>query len=132
MAKKEKNADKSAKNTSVLSLIKKAGFEVSKQKTTLWSESATIAEGVENFDFYISTKYEGSSYAIIREDDESILIPFYKGEIDTDDYSSINDKGLVAADDVDFSIDIKEMVALRDDEELGISKGDTCLRAFVS
>jgi hypothetical protein len=129
---KEKNAGKPAKNTSVLGLIKSAGFEVSKQKTTLWAEQAVLAENVEAFDFYISTKYEGSSYAIIREEDESILIPFYKGEIDTDDYESSNDKGLVASDDVDFSIDIKEMVALRDDEELGITKGDKCLRAFVS
>ena len=117
--------------TSLLSKIKAAGFEVSKVKTTLWAVKETLAEAVEAFDFYVSTRYEGSAFCIVREGDESILIPFYKNEIDVADYEG-DDKGLVASGDVDFNIDIKEMVALRDDKELNIKKGDTALRAFVS
>lgn len=126
MAKKDGKA-----TSSLLSKIKAAGFEVSKVKTTLWAVKETLAEGVEDFDMYISTKYEGSSFVIVREGDESILIPFYKNEIDVADYEG-DDKGLVDPKDVDFAIDIKEMVALRDDKELGITKGVTALRAFVS
>ena len=114
--------------------IKAKGFEVSKQKTQLWSESETLATAVskDRFDFYVSSLYEGSSYIVYREGDESLVIPFFKGEIDTADYESTNDKGLVAKDDVEFSVDIKTVIALRDDEELGIKKGDSKLRAFVA
>jgi len=114
--------------------IKAKGFEVSKQKTTLWAVEETLATNVskKSFDFYLSAMYEDSSYVIYREGDESRLIPFYKNEIDTSEYESTNEKGLVASDDVNFEIDIKTVVALRDDEELGIKKGETALRAFVS
>lgn len=133
MATKDKKGAKAPK-TSLMDLIKAKGFEVSKQKTTLWEEDETLATEVskEQFDFYISANYEGSSYIILREGDESRLIPFFKGEIETADYESSNEKGLVASDDVEFSVDIKTVIALRDDEELGIKKGDIALRAFVA
>ena len=119
---------------SLMELIKAKGFEVSKQKTQLWSENETLATAVskDRFDFYISANYEGSSYIIYREGDESRLIPFFKGEIETADYESSNEKGLVKSDDVEFSVDIKTVIALRDDEELGIKKGDIALRAFIA
>jgi hypothetical protein len=118
----------------LMELIKAKGFEVSTQKTTLWSVQETLATKVDkkSFDFYLSAMYEDSSYVIYREGNESRLIPFYKNEIDTSEYESTNDKGLVASDDVNFDIDIKIVVALRDDEDLNIKKGDTALRAFVS
>ena len=119
---------------SLMDLIKAKGFEVSKQKTQLWSENEVLASNVvkESFDFYISANYEGSSYIILREGDESKLIPFFKGEIETADWESVNDKGLVDASQYDFAIDIKTVIALRDDEELKIKKGDIALRAFVA
>ena len=117
---------------SLMELIKAKGFEVS--KTRLWSENETLATDVSKdmFDFYISANYEGSSYIIYREGDESRLIPFFRGEIDTANYESSNEKGLVSSEDVEFSVDIKTVIALRDDEELGIKKGDIALRAFIA
>jgi hypothetical protein len=133
MATDDKKGAKAPKQ-SLMDLIKAKGFEVSKQKTALWSEYEILATEVskESFDFYISANYEGSSYVIYREGTESKLIPFYKGEIDTADYESSNEKGLVDPEDVEFSIDIKTVIALRDDSELKIKKGDIVLRAFIS
>ena len=116
---------------SLFETLEAKGYEVSTSKTPLWQEVETLAEGHDNFDFYISTQYENSAYVVAREGEKSKLIPFYRGEIDVEDYETSNAKGLVSKDTYDFTITIKEMEALRDDEELGIKEGDKVLRAFV-
>ena len=125
--------DKTGK-TSLLSKIKASGFEVSIKKTTLWEEVEVLSEGVKasEFDFYLSTKYEGSAFLIVRDGDESILVPFWRGEIDSDNYEC-DENGLVDTKDVDFTVTIKVMKALRDDKDLSkpIKKGDFALKAFV-
>ena len=124
-----KNGGKATK--SLFDIIKEKGYEVSTAKTPLWEEGDTLAEGFSEFDLYISQQYENSSFVVVREGDESRAISFSKGEIDVEDYTTINDKGLVDKKDVEFTITIKEVIALRDDEELGIKEGDTKLKAFV-
>ena len=124
-----KNGGKATK--SLFETMKAKGYEVSIAKTPLWQEGETLVEGYENFDFYISTQYVNSAYVVAREGEESKLIPFYRGEIDVEDYETSNAKGLVSKDTYDFTITIKEMEALRDDEELGIKEGEKVLRAFV-
>ena len=124
-----KNGGKATK--SLFETIKAKGYEVSTAKTPLWQEGDTLVEGYDNFDFYISTQYANSTYVVAREGEESKLIPFYRGEIDVEDYETSNAKGLVSKDTYDFTITIKEMEAIRDDEELGIKEGDKVLRAFV-
>ena len=129
MATKKNLGSKATK--SLFATIKEKGYSVSTAKTPLWEEGDTLAEGISEFDMYISQQYENSSFVIIREGDESLAVSFSKGEIDVEDYATINDKGLVDKKDVEFTITIKEVIALRDDEELGIKEGDTKLKAFV-
>jgi hypothetical protein len=118
----------------LLDIIKAKGFAVSKQKTTLWEEVETIATGVtkEEFDFYLSTKYEGSAFLIVRDGDESTLVALWRDEIIADNYES-DENGLVDTKDVDFTVTIKVMKALRDDKDMSkpIKKGDLVLKAFV-
>ena len=132
MAINGKKADKSAK-VSLLSAIKAAGYEVSKQKTILWGEPTIVAEGL-NADAFeslrVSDKYEDSIYAIIREGDESILVSFAKDQIDVDSVET-DDKGIITAGVDDMTFTLGEVTALRDDEELGIAKGETKLKLFV-
>ena len=129
MATKKNLGSKATK--SLFEIIKDKGYSVSTAKTPLWEEGDTLAEGISEFDMYISQQYENSSFVIVREGDESLAVSFSKGEIDVEDYTIINDKGLVDKKDVEFTITIKEVIALRDDEELGIKEGDTKLKAFV-
>lgn len=129
MATKKNLGSKATK--SLFATIKEKGYSVSTAKTQLWEEGDTLAEGISEFDMYISQQYENSSFVIVREGDESLAVSFSKGEIDVEDYTTINDKGLVDKKDVEFTITIKEVIALRDDEELGIKEGDTKLKAFV-
>lgn len=129
MATKKNLGSKATK--SLFETIKDKGYSVSTAKTPLWEEGDTLAEGISEFDMYISQQYENSSFVIVREGDESLAVSFSKGEIDVEDYTTINDKGLVDKKDVEFTITIKEVIALRDDEELGIKEGDTKLKAFV-
>lgn len=129
MATKKNSGSKATK--SLFATIKEKGYSVSTTKTLLWEEGDTLAEGISEFDMYISQQYENSAFVIIREGDESLAVSFSKGEIDVEDYTTINDKGLVDKKDVEFTITIKEVIALRDDEELGIKEGDTKLKAFV-
>lgn len=120
---------------SLMELIKAKGFEVSKQKTLLWEEVETIATGVtkESFDFYISATYEGSAFIIVRDGDETRLVNLWRDEINTANYETINDKGLVDSKYVDFTVTIKMVKALRDDNDFKkpIKKGDLELKAFV-
>lgn len=120
---------------SLFDLIKKAGFEsqISKQKTKLWGEPTLIQEDLEDFDFYISQLYSGSSFVVLREGTESIAVSMASDEISEEQlasYDVVNDKGLV--EDVDFSINIGVVTALRDDDELGISAGEQKLKAYLA
>ena len=123
----EKNSPLSA-----LAAIKMRGFEVNKQKTILWSEPEYIVTDVSEFDFYISQEYEGNAFIVLKENDESKAITMAADEVDTTSYNVINDKGRVAPKDVDFSINIGIVTALRDDKELGIEEGEKKLKAYVA
>ena len=128
----KKKSSPSAPALSALAVIKMSGFEVSKQKTILWSDPEYIVTDVSEFDFYISQEYEGNAFIVLKENDESKAITMAADEVDTTSYDVINDKGLVAAEDVDFSINIGIVIALRDDKELGIKKGEKKLKAYVA
>ena len=123
----EKNSPLSA-----LAAIKMRGFEVNKQKTILWSEPEYIVTDVSKFDFYISQEYEGNAFIVLKSIEESKAISMAADEVHTTLYNVVNDKGLVAAEDVDFSINIGIVIALRDDKELGIKKGEKKLKAYVA
>ena len=118
---------------SLLSKIKAAGFEVSKQKTILWSAPELIEEGMKAEAFEslrVSDKYENSIYAVYREDDESKLISFAKDQLNIDDLE-FDDKGIITSglDGLTFAVGI--VTAIRDDEELGIDKGQQMLKLYV-
>lgn len=118
---------------SLLSKIKAAGFEVSKQKTILWSAPELIEEGMKAEAFEslrVSDKYENSIYAVYREDDESKLISFAKDQLSIDDLE-FDDKGIITSglDGLTFAVGI--VTAIRDDEELGINKGERMLKVYV-
>lgn len=124
---------KAKTNASALSLIRKAGFadKISKQKTKLWEIEEEIATlSPDQFDFYVSQKFDGNCFVIVREGDESVLVPFITGQIDGDDYDVDDDNGLVRTFDEEVSLVLVR--AQRDDEELGITEGDTNLRAVLA
>jgi hypothetical protein len=100
---------------SLFETLKSKGFAVS-SRAPLWEEVETLKEGESDFKLYISQTYEDSAFVVITEGDESLAIPFGKGEIECDDYadSIIDEKGLVNPEAVDFSIDVKLLSALRD------------------
>ena len=128
----EKKSPRVAPNLSALATIKMNGFEVNKQKTILWSDPEYIVTDVSEFDFYISQEYEGNAFVVLKDKDESKAITMAADEIVATSYDVINDQGLVAAEDVDFSINIGIVIALRDDKELGIKKGEKKLKAYVA
>ena len=130
MAKEKKG--KVSKLTSLFGKLEERGIEVSIQKTKLWSEPEIIEEDLDEFDLYISQEYENSAYAVVKDGTKSKAISFAADELDVTEYDVTNEKGLVAADDVDFSINIGLVTALRDDEELGISKGDIKAKAYMA
>ena len=130
--KKSSPRSPSAPTLSALATIKMKGFEVNKQKTILWSDPEYIVTDVSEFDFYISQEYEGNAFIVLKDKDESKAITMAADEVDTTSYDVINDKGLVAAEDVDFSINIGIVTALRDDKELGIEEGEKKLKAYVA
>ena len=139
MAKPVRNtAAKSTTSLSLLGILKQAGLETSVQKTKLWSEPKFVAEdlSVSAFEFIqVSKKYENSVYAVIREGDESILIPFNRDEfnmedlvLDEDNKVNVDLSGLT--DEV-FAIGI--VTALRDENDFegkSIAKGDTTAKLY--
>lgn len=128
---------KAPKTTGLLAKIKSAGFEVSEQKTKLWSEPEFIAEGLQSDSFEslrVSLEYEDSVFAIIREGDESTIVPFMRDELDVDDLVYDEDTGIIDADASNLSEDtfaIGVVTALRDDDDFSIEKGDTKLKLYV-
>ena len=126
---------------SLLSILKKAGKDVStwrEPKTKLWSEPKFVAEdlSVSAFEFIqVSKKYENSVYAVIREGDESILIPFNRDELNMDDLVLDEDNkvnvDLSGLSDEVFAIGI--VTALRDENDFegkSIAKGDTTAKLY--
>lgn len=122
---------------SLIQLIKAKGFEVSKQKTKLWSEPEMIKENlsidsVESI--RVSKKYEDSIFAIVREGDESKLIPFAKDELVIDDLVYDEDTGIVDPEESgleDSKLSLGLVTAMREDKELDIDKGETALKFYV-
>lgn len=122
---------------SLIQLIKAKGFEVSKQKTKLWSEPEMIKENlaidsVESI--RVSKKYEDSIFAIVRDGDESKLIPFAKDELVIDDLVYDEDTGIVDPEESgleDSKLSLGLVTAMREDKELGIDKGETALKFYV-
>ena len=139
MAKPVRNTDaKSTTSSSLLGILKQAGLETSVQKTKLWGEPKFVAEdlSVSAFEFIqVSKKYENSVYAVIREGDESILIPFNRDELNMDDLvldedNKVNVDLSGLADEV-FAIGI--VTALRDENDFegkSIAKGDTTAKLY--
>lgn len=117
----------------LMELLEARGIEVRTQKTKLWSAPETIATGYKVTDFEsvrLSTYEEGNVYAIIRENDKSKPLSFAKDQISADELES-NDDGIVTSglEGMTFSIGI--VTAVRDDEELGITKGEVKAKIFV-
>ena len=97
----------------LISLIKAKGHEVSQQFTKLWSEPEILAEGIEpsQLEIRVSTDYEDSVYAIIREGRESKLVSFAQGELDPSDLET-DDNGVVTDGLEGLTFSLAEVTAL--------------------
>ena len=119
---------------SLISKLKKAGFEPSVQKTKLWRIQETLEEGIDasELDVRVSEYDSKQSYVIVREDDESFIIGFWPGKgLNPEDFI-VDDEGKFkkkSLKDVELKLVVAE--AIRDDEELGISEGDTLPKFIV-
>ena len=135
--KKSKGAKKAPKTTGLLGKIKAQGFEVSQQKTKLWSEPEFIAEnlGIDSFEsLRVSLEYEDSVFAILREGEESTIIPFMRDELDIDDLVYDEDTGIIDPEESGINEDsfaIGVVTALRADDDFGIEKNDKKLKLYV-
>ena len=116
--------------------LRDLGANISTQKSKLWDQGTKVGEPLLASDFAIFRlgEYEGSIYAVIRDGEESILIPFMRGELDmedlvVDDFNNI-DASASGLDEQLFQI--YEVVALRDDDDFNIAEGDTAFRLFVA
>jgi hypothetical protein len=135
MATNGKNAGKPAKK-GLLAALRAAGHGdgITEQKTKLWDRGDTIisAEELSNAGDYVqvrkSLKYDNSIYIRIGEGTESKFISFIQGEIEADDFEA-DDNGIIENFNVDY--EVIEVTAMRDDEELGITKGDTDVRCVL-
>ena len=135
MAKKN-NVTPANKLADVLGQLAKMGAAISEQKTKLWAKTAQVGEALRasDFDIFRLGEYEGSVYCVLRDGTQSFLIPFMRGEIDSEDIVVDDDNNIDAEasglSDVDFHL--YQVTALRDDDELDIKKGDTAFRMFVA
>ena len=150
MAKKNAGSNATTNKPSGLELLRAAGFGISKQKSRLWDIDNAVEIVPDIFDMgsataslYMGIEYE-SFFVIISEGDESVEkpIPFITGAVNAEDidldeanlsarktaYAILDLEGFFEAVEAD-SIRIIEVAALRDDKELGISKGDKAFRA---
>jgi len=137
MANRNARGAKAPKTAGLLGKIKAKGFEVSTQKTKLWSKPEYIAEEVtvDSFEsLRVSLEYEDSVFAIIREGEDSTIVPFMRDEIDIADLVYDEESGIIDAEEsglTDQTFSIGVVTALRDDEDFGIDEGDKKLKLFV-
>lgn len=119
---------------SLISKLKKAGFEPSISKTKLWSIKETISESVDasELDIRVSEYDSTQSYVIVREDDESFIIGFWPGKgLNPEDFTVDADGKFLRKSLKDVELTLVVAEAVRDDEELGIAKGDTMPKFIV-
>ena len=132
-----KAAKKAAKSVNLIEKIKELGFEVSTQKTKLWSEPEFIADGltIDSFDsLRVSLEYEDSVYAILRSGNESKIVPFMRDELDVNDLVFDEDTGIINPEEsglTEMTFSLGFVTAMRDDEDFEISEGDRKLKLFV-
>lgn len=119
---------------SLISKLKKAGFTPSIQKTKLWSIDETIESGIDasELDIRVSDYDSKQAYVIVREDDESFIVGFWPGKgLNPEDYSVDSDGKFLRKTLRDVELTLVVAEATRDDEELGIAKGDTLPKFIV-
>lgn len=126
----------SAKLELLFKKLKERNIEISEQKTKLWGSPDYIVKGLDEFDFYVSQKYEGSAFIVARLETGSKMIPFAADEFSPAqlaEYPADKErKGLVPPKYVDFKVNVGIVTALRDDEDFGISEGDEAVKAYVA
>ena len=119
---------------SLISKLKEAGFEPSVSKTKLWRIQETLDTGIDasELDVRVSEYDSKQAYVILREGDESLVIGFWPGKgLNPEDFV-VDDEGKFkkkSLKDVELKLVVAE--ATRDDEELGISEGDTLPKFIV-
>ena len=119
---------------SLISKLKKAGFEPSIQKTKLWSIDETIETGIDasELDIRVSDYDSKQAYVIVREDDESFIVGFWPGKgLNPEDFAVDSDGKFLRKSLRDIELTLVVAKAVRDDEELGIAKGDTLPKFIV-
>ena len=124
-----------APKVSLFDLMVKAGQKTSTRKSKLWSITEAISTGTpaEELDIRVSTKYANSAYVLMVQGEQSFTIGFHPdGQLPIEGLTFDENSGKVSARSLtDYVIDIVAVEATRDDEELGISEGDTALRMFA-
>ena len=119
---------------SLISKLKKAGFTPSIQKTKLWSIDETIETGIDasELDIRVSEYDSKQAYVIVREDDESFIVGFWPGKgLNPEDFTVDEDGKFLRKSLKDVELKLVVAEATRDDEELGIAKGDTMPKFIV-
>lgn len=119
---------------SLISKLKKAGFEPSIQKTKLWAIQETLETGVDasELDIRVSEYDSKQSYIVLQEDGESMLVGFWPGKgLNPEDFTVDEDGKFLRKSLKDIELKLVIAEAVRDDEELGIKKGDTLPKFIV-
>ena len=119
---------------SLISKLKTAGFTPSIAKTKLWSLKETLESSVDaaELDIRVSEYDPAQSYVILREDDQSFVIGFWPGKgLNPEDFTVDDDGKFLRKSLKDIELKLVVAEAMRDDEELGISEGDTLPKFIV-
>src|SRR5690554_140188 len=119
---------------SLLGKLKKAGFEPSVSKTKLWAVKETLETGVDasELDIRVSEYDSKQSYVVLQEGEETMVVGFWPGKgLNPEDFTVEFDGKFrrKSLRDVELTLVVAE--ATRDDEELGITKGDTLPKFIV-
>ena len=118
----------------LLGKLKAAGFTPSLTKTKLWSIQDTLETEIDasELDIRVSEYDSEQSYVVLREGDESILVGFWPGKgLNPEDFI-VDDEGKFKKKSLkDVTLKLVVAEATRDDEELGIEKGDTLPKFIV-
>ena len=119
---------------SLLGKLKEAGFTPSVSKTKLWSIQETLEEDIDasELDIRVSEYDSKQSYVVLREGDESFFVGFWPGKgLNPEDFI-VDDEGKFKKKSLkDVTLKLVVAEATRDDEELGISEGDTLPKFIV-
>ena len=119
---------------SLLGKLKQAGFEPSEKKTKLWSIKETLETGIDasELDIRVSEYDSKQSYVVLQEGEETMVVGFWPGKgLNPEDFTVDEDGKFLRKSLKDIELKLVVAKATRDDEELGISKGDTLPKFIV-